>query len=335
MSDLTKQFEREHFTLNSISEQRRQQVRVGIARLEAYLSRPIETITPNELRSWLVTQLEDGLAPSTVGLYLGMVMPFYRWCWLQGTISADDYMRLREVSAPRGGKATKPRPYSRKELTRFYAQLDARWPLLHPIPDRVAGGHPINRYRKGTTSFHSVLRKHAMRLQLDAMIELALVCGLRRVEIYRLSIDDLHFDNKYVVVHGKRHDQNDKTREVPYGPSTREAVRAWFRFRGYMSPPPGLGVWLSITGPDPVAELSMFRMAEILRSFGRWEFHRLRHTCATERLRAGMSLEMLQKFLGHSDISMTQRYTQLLRDDVHKASERVDEDFQRAIGRAA
>lgn len=332
MSELTERFCAEHFTLDSISERRREQVRTALARYESFSSKPAEQCDANELRSWLVSLLDGGLAPSTVGWHLKMVKPFYRWLWQQRLLSADELMRVREVRAPRGGQAQLPRPYKQKELLKMYAQLEARFPLL---PPEGKGSTMLRRFRGGYSRFHGPLRAHAMRLQLEAIIELALVCGLRRIEIYRLAVDDCHPDNKYIVVHGKRTDQNPKVREVPYPESTRRAIQAWFRMRAVMEPEPGIGLWLSITGPVPAAELSFERMATVLRSFGRWELHRLRHTCATERLRAGMELQSLREFLGHSDINMTLRYAQLLRDDIHKAAAKTEADFQAAIGRAA
>jgi integrase len=324
MPTLTERFARDHFITNSISADRQKMVLITLARFERTLPGALEEANDDHLRDWLVTLLEEGLAPSSVRLYMSMVMPFYQWAWERRVISAEHLMRLRTVRPPRGSTSQAPRPYSRKELARMWADLDARWPLLHE-KSRIP-----KRYERGTSPFRSV-RKHAMRLQLDAMIELALVCGLRRIEIYRLSLADLHFDNKYIVVHGKRENQNDKVREVPYPDSTREAVWAWFRMRGTMSPAAGVSTWLSVTGPEPAVGLSTHRMAMLLHSFGPWTWHRMRHTAATERLRAGMTLEQLQKFLGHSNIGQTLGYADLVKDDIHKAAERSDAEFQRAI----
>ena len=81
----------------------------------------------------------------------------------------------------------------------------------------------------------------------------------------------------------------------------------------------------------PVPGLSRVQMLRLMSSFGDWELHRLRHTCATERLRAGMPLEDLKEFLGHANIQMTLRYTKLVREDIHKSAARIDADFQSAI----
>lgn len=71
--------------------------------------------------------------------------------------------------------------------------------------------------------------------------------------------------------------------------------------------------------------------------------HRLRHSCATELLRAGMSLPALMKFLGHRSIGMTLRYAEVTGTDVRHAynesllvlKERYDLGSLRPRGRQA
>ena len=325
MTDHIAEFEAVYFPLNSITPERRVRSVDNLRRFERWLEHPVETSVPGELQGWLASLVESGLQASTVAWRLKMIRPYLRWCWEQRILDADSWMRLREVKAPRGAYHCVPRPYTRKELMKLYAELDARWP--YTTEKRVT------RWRKGTCQYTRI-SKGVMRLQLDVIIELALVCGLRQVEIYNLSIDDLHYDNKYVVVHGKRVDQHPKVREVPYPSSLVRAVRAWYKMRGFIGPDTKC-VWISATGRDPFRGMTRDRMARLLTSFGAWELHRLRHTSATERLRAGMPLEQVQRIMGHATLAQTMAYAQLLSGDVHKGAERTDAAFQRALGRAA
>jgi integrase len=323
MSSLTEQFCTEHFTLESISPARQGSVRYALASFESFLGGDASTGTDNDLRLWMASLLDGGNAPSTVATRLKAVKPFYRWLWLRRDLDPDAWMRVQAVKPPRGFDSKAPRPYSRKEVAKLWTTIER----MHPWTTEMV----LKRWQNGTSPYLGNVRHHMMRAQLEVMIELALICGLRRSEIYNLTVNDAHQDNAYLVVRGKRVDQNEKVREVPYPDSTRESMLRWFRLRAFMSPKGGMRLWLSITGPEPASELNDARMANILP--GDYTLHRLRHTCATERLRAGMELEKLQRFLGHSDIAMTLRYAKLVGGDIHKAAEKQDYDLQRAIGR--
>lgn len=321
---ILERFAAEHFALNSISEDRRKLVIVTLTRFEAYSQRPLVELDDADLRAWAAAMIEHDYKASSVATYMKCIRSFYRWLWRAREIEAEQFMRIADVPVPRGSYTALPRPYSRKEIAQMWADLSRTWPYTSDLT--------LRRWLRGTSPWRSV-KKHAMRLQLDAICELALICGLRRIEIHRLRFDDVHPDNKYIVVRGKRTDQNDKLREVPYPISTREAIYAWFRMRGLMSPEPGQSMWLSITGPEPASGLRFRRLGGILGTFGEWELHRLRHTCATERLRAEMTLEQLQRFLGHANIKQTLVYAKLVSDDIHRSAERTDLAFQDAIGR--
>jgi site-specific recombinase XerD len=321
---ILERFAAEHFALNSISEDRRKLVLTTLHRYEDYSQRPLIELDDADLRGWAAAMIANDYKASSVATYMKCIRSFYRWLWRAREIDAEQFMRISDVRVPRGSYTAVPRPYSRKEVAQMWADLECTWPYASDLT--------VQRWLRGTSPYRAV-KKHAMRLQLDAICELALICGLRRIEIHRLTFDDVHPDNKYIVVRGKRTDQNEKLREVPYPQSTRDAIYAWFRMRGLMSPEPGQSMWLSLTGPDPAVGLRFRRLGGILGTFGEWELHRLRHTCATERLRAGMNIEQLQRFLGHANIKQTLVYAKLVSEDIHRSAERTDEAFQGAIGR--
>jgi site-specific recombinase XerD len=59
--------------------------------------------------------------------------------------------------------------------------------------------------------------------------------------------------------------------------------------------------------------------------------HDLRHSFATLAIQGGASLYDVSKLLGHSDISMTQRYSHVTEDNLQKATDNMAGVIDRAI----
>src|SRR5687767_12236379 len=104
-----------------------------------------------------------------------------------------------------------PDPYRPSELRDLNGVLDEAWPLL--THDEAA--YWTGRWNLGKSPYSRV-RAHAIRLQLDAIIALALRCGLRRNEILDLTVDWMHYDNVGVVVWERPGPWDAPHREVPY-----------------------------------------------------------------------------------------------------------------------
>jgi site-specific recombinase XerD len=63
-----------------------------------------------------------------------------------------------------------------------------------------------------------------------------------------------------------------------------------------------------------------------------FRLHDLRHSFATFALQGGASLYDVSKLLGHSDISMTQRYSHVSEESLQKATNNMAGVIDRAIG---
>jgi site-specific recombinase XerD len=59
--------------------------------------------------------------------------------------------------------------------------------------------------------------------------------------------------------------------------------------------------------------------------------HDLRHSFATIAVMSGASLHEVQKLLGHSDVSMTQRYAHLAEESLQRATDGVSQAIDRAV----
>jgi len=157
---------------------------------------------------------------------------------------------------------------------------------------------------------------NAARDLLDVVIvSLLSEAGLRSAELLSLRVGDIDLSSGEVVV---RRGKYGKSRVVFLGPRSRGVVSRYVELRGL--------------GPDdrlvPLSYQGLYkRLKGLARRAGlpveNVRPHVLRHTFATEALRRGMSLPVLQRLLGHSDIKVTQVYLHLVKEDLRREYERV------------
>lgn len=337
MATTVEDFANDYFVMEGLTPKRQWLVLQQLRKLETHAGGSAETLDDLALRAFLADQLTAGLHVNTVRKHLGAIKPFYRWCWRNRVIDAERWMRIDDVKPPRGSSANgRPRPYTLKEVGRFWDELDEAWPQTS---DKF-----VSRYVRGLSPYRRVW-KHAMSLQVQAVASLALFGGLRRSEIRFIEIDDIHPDNEYIVVRGKSpFGERQGYREVPYTEEGRAMVGEWLVFRALLKPAhdrPWLVLTANATPNNPMSPshplnpISRVGFDSLVTSFGAWELHRFRHTAATEWLRAGVTLERVSKLLGHANISQTLGYAELVSDDVARDVRRAEADFVTAVGRRA
>jgi site-specific recombinase XerD len=321
-------FGAEYQQYNELSAGRRSEQAQVIRALEDFTGNPAEQASAAEIRRFLAGLSEDGAHVNTVRKKLHMLKPFFKWAWQAKLIDAETYMEIQHVAPPQKSSSQGlPRPYKRKELDKFWAELDAKFP-------RLDGDYYWRRFDRGSSRFRRV-RKDAMRAQLEAIVALALQCGLRRSEIFQASLDDIHHDNEYVVV---RFGKGGKEREVPHTEVSRTKVREWIEVRHRLKPRHG-ATWLSLWGTkkkDWSAPMSFSRFERLMLNIGSgWELHRFRHTCGTTWLRTTGRIELVKKLLGHSKISQTEGYAEVVRDDLARAMRNSELEFEAQTGAEA
>lgn len=331
-------FAADYFVVEGITRKRQHDVLRSLARLEAFGGGPPETLDDRVLADFVTHQVASGLHITMVAFELSAIKPFYNWCWERRIVDADRVMRIRKVKPPRGSRANgRPRPYTRKQIARLWTQIDTRFPLSTDLS--------LQRWQRGTSNYRQVWR-HPFNLQLHAIVGLALFAGLRNTEIRTIGLDDIHPDNEFIVVRGKSsYGERQGYREVPYTEQGREFVGRWLEFRELLGPTHDLP-WLTVSASaspnkllapsTPASRISEGTFKKLLLKVGPgWELHRLRHTCGTEWLRAGMKLEKVSRLLGHANIQQTLGYAELVRDDVARGVRRGEQDFTTAVGKAA
>ena len=148
--------------------------------------------------------------------------------------------------------------------------------------------------------------KSVLDVRNKAILSVFLDTGLRISELTNLTLDDVNMDNASLLV---RHGKGGKQRIVRIGNKAQKALWKYTLYRKGDSN----RLFQSRSG----GAMSLFGMKILIHRLGdkakvRVHPHQLRHTFAISFLRAGGDVFSLQYLLGHSTLSMTQRYLQSL-----------------------
>ncbi|QVK18909.1 tyrosine recombinase XerC [Mycoplasmatota bacterium] len=154
-----------------------------------------------------------------------------------------------------------------------------------------------------------------------AIIELLYGSGLRVSELCNLELSHIHFDNKVILVKGK----GNKERIVPMNDYCFEAVVNYInnsRKRLLMKSKSNTyvlflnhrGTKLTVRGVRDI----LSRLISHTSKISSISPHMLRHTFATHLLNNGADIRSVQELLGHSQLSTTQIYTHVSKEQLRK-----------------
>lgn len=154
-----------------------------------------------------------------------------------------------------------------------------------------------------------------------ALLHLLYSCGLRRTEAVMLDEGDLHFKSRMLYV---RRGKGCKRRALPLPPKVSDALEAYLLTERNATPPrKGNG---ALRGHHPSAFMlnkvggrmsgnSCNALIKELKERAGIQTevtpHYLRHSIATHLLEAGVPIEQVRDFLGHSSLEATQLYAKV------------------------
>jgi integrase/recombinase XerD len=284
------------------------------------------------------------LVPGTVNEELMRIGNFV--AWLKGRASGPDDLRdigMEDLGEYHTALERKRKPngqpnsvqYTNRQIwciERFYEFLHIRGlVLLNPFKDLPQLRSP-RRLLRGVLSAAQVMRLLQQPNVLDplgfrdrAMLELLYSCGLRSLELCRLSIYDLDLEKCFVSV---KQGKGKKDRVVPVGKAAANYVGEYLRA---VRPVLLADNPKAVEGIDRLflnSEGRGMRRTVLYRIIKRYAYaaylpehtsaHSLRHACASEMLRGVASVRHVQEMLGHAQLTTTQLYTRVLPADLQK-----------------
>jgi integrase len=217
-----------------------------------------------------------------------------------------------------------------RELCLLSAALNlARREWDWDVPNNAEG----MRLREPEGRVRSLTVEEAQRLIVEAeksqksphlanFIRLALNTGCRCNELLKLQWDRVDLKANLILL-GEQDTKTARRRSVPLNAEARAAMLNLARFRATFCPA-SPWVFAHKDGNRQAAVVKAFKRA--LRNAGIEDFriHDLRHTCASWLVSAGQPLPAVRDLLGHSSVTMTERYAHLAPENVRAAVAALD-----------
>ena len=142
----------------------------------------------------------------------------------------------------------------------------------------------------------------------DALYELVYSCGLRISEVCGLLVENLHMNERIILVHGK----GDKERIVPFGSRAAEKLQIYLdEVRPVLcGTKQTKEIFVNYRG-DSISRKGVWKRFQELEALSgvHAKVHTLRHSFATHLLQGGADLRSVQELLGHADLATTTIYT--------------------------
>lgn len=281
-----------------------------------------ELVAPQTITEDLYTRFIDYLdaSPKTVATYTRALRQLFKWMYGNGITQPqrEDIVRYRE-ELKANHKPSTVQNYI--VATRLFFQWTEQEKLYPNVAQHIKGAKLDRSHKKDYLTSKQV---KAVLADIDrtteqgvrdyAIVVLMITGGLRTVEVSRANIEDLSTvgDSSVLYIQGKGH--TERTEYVKLMPEVEEAIRAYLKTRGAVSGKDPLFASLSNNSKGKritersVSQIAKDSMVTAGYNSDRLTAHSTRHTAVTLALLGGQSLEEVQQFARHANITTTQIY---------------------------
>jgi integrase/recombinase XerD len=254
-----------------------------------HLKRSLKRVARADVVSFLERRMRDGCAERTRARQLSAIRRFYLYLLGEEKVSSNPTELMEPLRLP----FKYPTVLSEEEIVRLLEVPNLESP--EGVRDR-------------------------------ALLEFMYATGVRVSEACGLTLEAMHLGDRLVLVRGK----GDKERLIPLASTAAEWLEAYLE-----GPRARLLKSASRLYPDARSVVFVSRRGKGLTRQAVWKLirkyalaaglsedvhpHVLRHCFATHLLVRGADLRVVQALLGHADISTTEIYTHLSREDLRRS----------------
>ena len=237
------------------------------------------------IRDYLSHLEEDGRSGATLSRNLASLKNFYAYLLLSGFLVENP---VDDIHVDRGEKKL-PQILSGREIELLLSQ-------------------PVLSDAKGCRD--------------KAMLEVMYATGIRVSELISLDVGDVNMDLGTIKCAGSR-----KHRVIPLYPAALKALRNYLKEvrASLIADPEETALFVNVSGVR-MSRQGFWKNLKYYQSTAHIDKqitpHTLRHSFAVHLLENGADLDSLQELLGHSDISSTQMYTQMVNQKLKSVYEK-------------
>lgn len=246
--------------------------------------------TRNDIRSWIMLQLENGANPVSINRRIASLHTFYKLLLRKEINTTDPTETIQELKT------------------------------AHPLPAFIP--------KKNINQIKELHKDHTLQMSYSDFLDYTVVLilymtGMRRSELASLQYNMVDFSQNSVKITGK----GSKERIIPFTDEVAEILKELLR-RTENEIYPYLVcvsdknfVFLSSRAKPITANQIYTIVKRTLKNYGvegNPTPHTLRHTFATHLMTAGAQIRSIQTLLGHSSIAATEKYTHLSIEELKK-----------------
>lgn len=232
-----------------------------------------------------------GWSPSHVNKHLSALKGVLKQAWLLGHMSAEDYLRIKEIGGDNGSRLPPGRTIHPDE----HAAIQAA----------CAGDDPVD-------------------VRDAAIVEVLRSTGLRRHELAKAKVEDYDAGERCLRVIGK----GDKEREVFLYPSAADALARWINLANLRTGPLIRRIDrhgnIKDTGISPAAISDRVEQRRRRAGVAPMATHDHRRTLAGDMFDSGADVSQVQRILGHSRADTTLLYDRRPRRQLRTLIDRLD-----------
>ncbi|SOB47835.1 conserved hypothetical protein [Lactococcus piscium] len=241
----------------------------------------VDEVTKQDVKKWIISLQKNGMQSSAINITTSRLKKLFEYMIEEGYITTSPFLNIK--------------------------RLKIQKKVIYPLND-----DEIKQLLKAAKT-----NRHKHIAQRDTVIFMMLLeTGLRVSELANIKNDDI-LDNQILIRHGK----GNKDRAVAITPILKKEMYKYDRIKKAKYKNDDIEYYFvsyKKTGLKPPTIwhiMNALKKQVKLRDVVRFSGHTLRHTYAHMAIRNGMDIYTLSLNMGHSQVSMTQKYLQTLKSD--------------------